>query len=104
MMAFLPILPPGRFVMSTHLKSNREKHSFAGAQTQPDAQTHFKTAIIQRHRLCTCFVTPSVFVSPPLVFVPAYSPEVKCRCALICCTRAFTLQPIFSPDDYYALL
>lgn len=29
-----------------------------------------------------------------------YSPEVKCRSALICCTQTSTLQPIFSSDDY----
>lgn len=29
-----------------------------------------------------------------------YSPEVKCRTALICCTQTSTLQPIFSSDDY----
>lgn len=37
------------------------------------------------------------FLVPEVV---AYSPEVKCRCALISCTQAFTLQPVFSSDDY----
>lgn len=29
-----------------------------------------------------------------------HSPGVKCRCALICFTQTFTLQPIFSSDNY----
>lgn len=29
-----------------------------------------------------------------------YSPGVKCACALICVTQTFTLQPVFSSDNY----
>lgn len=37
------------------------------------------------------------FLVPEIV---TYSPEVKCRSALICCTQTSTLQPIFSSADY----
>lgn len=50
------------------------------------------------------FLTPAFFAAYFLVEIVfmrvTSSPEVKCRCALMRLTQTFTLQPIFSSDNY----